>query len=147
MTGVKLEKAGTDIRYNFTCCNFKDPVCHATTKSTPWNDYGAGNPRNLDRHIMECGSFGFISSFQLENDNSRIRYVVWCCELFDSKWKNSMQCSDKSTQYVEDNGHSIYTMAQVPVQCEAGFGLSRLRLQRVTFKDWGYGFRCCKVIH
>ena len=146
MTGVKLEKIGTGIRYNSTCCDFKDPVCRTTKKSTTWNYFGQGKANYLDRHIMECGGFGFISSFQLENINSQIRYVYNCCAIFDSKWKNLMQCFDRFTSYVEVNSHSIYTLAQIPVQCEGGFGLSRLEMQIKDLR-WRFRFRCCKVIY
>ena len=148
ITGVKLETSGTGIRYNFTCCFFKDPVCHATSSSTPWNDFGTGNAHFLDRHIIECGALGFISSFQLENTNSKIRYTYMCCAIFYTKWKNSMQCFDRHTSYVADNAHSIYTLAQIPVQCKTGFGLSSLSLQReLSQARWRFKFRCCKVIH
>ena len=142
MTGVKLDKIGSHIRYNVSCCDFKDPVCHTTTKLTLWNDYGHGNAVFLDRHLMDCGGFGFISSFQLESISSLIRYAYKCCAIFDSKWKNLTQCFDRFTSYVADNAHSIYTLAQIPVQCETGFGLSSIEMQRLVTGHWRFGFRC-----
>ena len=148
MTDIKLEVNGTDIRYNYSCCKFKDHVCSKVAKSTLWDEDGDGLVLYIDRHLIFCGNFSFISSFQLERMNSQIRYSYTCCELFDRKWQSLTQCFDKSTAYVPNNERSIFTWPQIPVACDPGFGLSSLLLKRdASWAEWKFEFRCCKVVY
>ena len=147
LTAIKLDVDGTNIRYNYSCCKFMDPVCNLAFKSTSWNGDGGGYAYYLDRHQIDCGRLGFLSSFQLERDNSnsKIRYLFTCCDLFDARWQALMQSVDKQIKFVPHNT-TVYTFAQIPVECDPGFSLASFQLHRNgALTEWSFKFRCCKV--
>ena len=112
-----------------------------TSNSTKW-EYGSGeNSYAMKKCSIDCGKFAFISSFQLERDSSNIRYSYTCSEVVD---KNLMQCTTNATRLVDFNGFYTLTLVEVPVSCNAGFGLSWLQLH-IDSGVWGFKFRCCKV--
>ena len=115
--------------------------------STNWSNGHDGVNLAISKHPIDCGEFGFISSFELQRNSANIRYSYACCEIVDLKWKDLMQCKNV-TRHVVINGFHTLTLAEIPVSCDAGFGLSRLTLQMNPDKrQWGFGFRCCKVAY
>ena len=148
MTGFKLEKNGTDIRYNFSCCNFKDPVCQVRARSTNWTDIVNGSFYFLEKLAINCGRVGFINSFQLKKKNAQLKYSFTCYVLFDHRWMKQAECITRSTQSITGSMYLIYQLVQVPVQCEPGFGLSRVHLKTVGPKmKWRFSYRCCRVVY
>ena len=146
MTRVHLEQRGIDVQYNYSCCNFKDTVCRMIVKRTAWQYGGDGNAKYLSMHQINCGRFGFISSFQLEHKSSKIRYLYTCCELFNPRWRNQLQCYEAATPYVSENAQLVYSLAQIPVSCNGGFGFSSFQLQKkAAMQQWRFEFRCCRV--
>ena len=148
LTSIHLERKGIDVRYDYSCCSLKDTVCRMTVKWTAWQYGDDGNGHSLSKPQINCGRFGFISSFQLEQSSSWIRYLFTCCEIFDPRWRNQMQCFYAATTYVAENAQLIYALAKIPVSCDAGFGLSSLELQRnASMSLCRFKFRCCKVTY
>ena len=147
MTSARLEKNGTDIRYNSSCCRFKIPLCHRIEKSTQWKDLGREYLFITTLHVVDCGDFAFISAFQLENNSTNIRYSYTCCQVFDQKWKDLMQCNTNAAKHaVKTGSNRTLELAELPVSCNAGFGLSRLKIHIFqSSSEWGFEFRCCKV--
>ena len=146
LTSVKLQVNGTNIQYNYSCCEFKDPVCSMTYNLTAWKFGGGGSASFLDVNQIDCGTFGFIASYQLETSVEEMRYSYTCCELFDSRWRSRVQCADKTTPFVSLAVQPLFTLAQMPVHCDAGFGLASLSLiKNALLTQWRFEFRCCKV--
>ena len=58
------------------------------------------------------------------------RYSFTCCQIFDQKWKDSMKFTTKITELVPDIGDYTLTLVRTPASCDAGFGLSRLKVHR-----------------
>ena len=85
LSSVQLQVNGTNIRYNYSCCQFKDPVCSMTHNLTAWKFGGEGSASFLDSNRIDCGTFGFITSHRLEMSGAEMRYSYTCCELFDSR--------------------------------------------------------------
>ena len=147
MTKANLEKSGTDIRYNYSCCSFKGSICHAMFNSTNWSSGHSGSNSVILRHPIDCGEFAFISSFQLERKSTNIRYSYTCCDVVDQKWKDLMQCT-YAKRLVAFNGFHTLSLAEVEVSCDAGFGLSSLKLHAdYDIWQWGFEFRCCKIAY
>ena len=145
MTSAGLETNGTHLRYYYSCCAFKVPICHMMLTSTEWMDGHSGVILAISRHPIDCGEFGFISSFQLQRNSENVRYSYACCEVVDQTWKDLMQCIN-FTRLVVIRGFHTLTLAEIPISCDAGFGLSRLTLHMSNDKrQWGFEFRCCKV--
>ena len=143
MTSASLEKNGTDLRYNYSCCDFEIQLRQVTVNSTNW-EYGTiGLTNAISKCPIDCGKFAFITSFQLERDSSNIRYSYTCYEVLD---QHLMQCKTNATRRVVQNEFSTFTLAEVPVLCDAGFGLSWLQLQ-IEHGLWGFNFRCCKAAY
>ncbi len=70
LTMFHLERAATNIRYQYTCCQLKDQVYETQSKTTAFNDDG-GTVRDLvflDRHSVDCGTTGLISAFRVERN-------------------------------------------------------------------------------
>ena len=148
MTGVKLEKNGTDIRYNFSCCKFKDPVYHVRARSTNWTDAVNGSFDFLEKLVINCGKVGFISSFQLKRKNTKVKYSFICYILFDLRWMKQTNCLSRSTQSINGSMYLLYQLVQMPIQCQPGFGLSRLHLRKTVSKvKWRFFYRCCRVVY
>ena len=143
MTSASLEKNGTDLRYSYSCCDFEIQLRQLTVNWTNW-EYGAsGNTYAISKFTIDCGKFAFITSFQLERDSSNIRYSYTCYEVLE---QHLMQCTTNTTRLVAHNQFSIFTLAEVPVLCDAGFGLSSLQIH-LHNGLWGFNYRCCKAAH
>ena len=131
MTGLKLENNGSGIRYKYSCCKFKDPICQLSEKIGP---------------KIDCGRLAFISSFQRKEEINTLRYSYKCCELFQSRWVGRMQCIENATQFVGLNANSVYVLTNIPIQCPAGYGLSMLTLKSNAARNKRqFIFRCCHV--
>ena len=133
MTGIELEKRGTDIRYNFSCCDFKDAICYSGVKLAS---------------TIDCGAFGFIISFPRRKEINDDRYLFKCCELVHSTWRGRMRCVENATHFVDSNASLIDTLTRIPIQCPAGFGLSMLKLNgKAAEMKLQVIFRCCHVAY
>ena len=146
MKSASLEKNGTEIRYNYSCCGFKIPICHMVVNSTNWIDDVLSWTGHIEKHPIDCGTSAFISSFELEMNSIKSRYSYTCCQVFDQIWKDSMQCKTQMTKFAANNLFETLKLAEIPVSCDAGFGLSRLKLN-ATQVNWAFEFRCCKVAY
>ena len=150
MTSANIERDGKNIRYNYSCCAFKIPVCNMMVKLTNWTYFDSDDMFSIYHHPIDCGKFGFIKSFQFESNQMNTRYSFACCEVFDQKWKEAMQCTTNATKFLNHTGYNkTLQLAEVPVSCNAGFGLSSLKMKLDFLNNfqWGFEFRCCKVAY
>ena len=147
---------GGRTRYNLKCCRLlKSSICYATYKSTAWNHGGGGNPIFLDRHALDCGVYGYVSRFQLQQSGVYVRYLYNCCNLRHHSHKVRTRCYTTATSWKFDGYSNFRYMDQIPVNCKKKYFLSYFRLQRHLEKgwkwrpprnSWRYHYRCCRIV-
>jgi len=95
----------------------------------------------LDRHEVDCGNSGILSSFRLQRNagHGKIRYKYVC-----NTYSHTLTCHDKTTPWNDaGNGNVIY-LDRHHLSCISGTALSRFRLQR-SGNTIRYNYRCCPI--
>lgn len=118
-------------------------------KYTTFSSDGSGNVLNLANHTMECASGKFISEFKLERKDATLRYQYKC--VYPNQTSSSLTCVTKKTAEqitnTSDPTHSAQYLDRHSVQCDSGYGLTKIALKRstTTTSNIYYEYSCCTI--
>lgn len=146
LTNFQMEHSAKSrsIRYRYTCCKVESGTC--TKKPTRYTqakkiDSGFANSM-LALHSVDCGTQSLIYGFALQRllKPKRIRYRYNCCDL-----NAKPSCYSGNTAYKSRGEKGFANLKYQNVQCKAGYGLSKIKVQNGADRTWRYNFRCCKI--
>ena len=146
LTNFQMEHrtASRTIRYRYGCCKVETGTCtKKPTRFTKAKKISSGLANSvLPLHSVDCGAQGFIYGFALQRllKPKRIRYRYNCCDV-----NANPSCYSGNTAYKSRGARGFANLKYQDVQCKAGYGLSKIKVQNGAKGTWRYNFRCCKI--
>jgi hypothetical protein len=109
-------------------------------KTTLANDWGNSNTFFLDRHDINCGDKSVLNQLVLTRPaENQLQYKYTCLSASDIGPSMS-----KETPLNDGSASSIY-LDRHDVKCDAGSGLSELKLETVNGNSYHYKYQCATV--
>ena len=154
MKSFKLQRAGQRIRYEYTCCKLNKKVCRNTMK---YNTFTYSVPQDganfLDRQLVNCGPYGYVSSLQLRRNSyhNKIQYFYNCCRPTAQKHRTRSSCYSDFTRWTPSHYLRSYYLAAQTVGCKNRYFLNAFQLNNRYPRGqyintyYRYYYRCCRI--
>ena len=145
---IRNAAAGNRIAYRYRCCKLNKPICTRRTKVNRFTYDGRGNTVYLDRQVVDCGRYSYLTSFHLVRNRAgnHVRYIYGCCGLRRRRHRRRTHCYFGYTPFnAEGGGRNIY-LDRHRLSCRGRFFLNYFHLQRNGHGRYRYQYRCCRVV-
>jgi len=127
------------------CNTHKCPdIVNCRTKYTRYQTHSNGKMVYLDRHRMNCGGTGYVSSmFRLQRRGRKMRYKFRCCNFKD---KAVCRLVRKVTSFSKDGGGDAVFLDRHSANCGRNGFINDIRVQRNSrHNKIRYNYYCCQL--
>ena len=153
MTMFHLQRAATNIRYQYKCCRVFKSICSNKRRKSGYI-HAVHNTWTYElRHqSVSCGSTGYISSFRLHRSSNHrsIRYEYNCCYLKRQRHRRRTSCYRGHTGWTADGKGKNFYLDRQTVSCRPRYFLNAFKLLYKKGAWWKMGkfryyYRCCRI--